>query len=327
MWDRFNLRRRDFVVAAGGLMAGSAWATHYPERPVKLLLTVSPGSAVDAIARAVAPHMATALGQPVVIENRPGSSGLIATAQMVRSPADGYTLCMTSSSHCIFPHLHPKMPYDALKDVQPICVMTSGPSMLVVNPSLPAADLAQFIALAKSRSSTRPVTAGSAGSGTTNQLAIALLEMRAGIKLIHTPYKTSSNYVQDLVGNHIDAGFLPIVVAQPLVQAGRLRAIAVSTAKRSSAVPNLPTVAESGIPGFDMDGWLALMGPAGIPTPIAERVSTEVIKALKQPDVAKYVTESGGSVVASSIKEAERLFRREFDDAAEIIRTAGIKPE
>lgn len=229
----------------GGLMAGSAWATQYPERPVKLLLTVSPGSAVDAIARAVA-------------------------AQMIRSPADGYKLCMASSSHCIFPHRHPKMPYGALKDVQAICVMTSGPSMLLVNPSLPAAYLAHFIALAKSRSSTRPVTAGSAGSagsGTTNQLAIALLERRAGIKLIHTPFKTSSNYVGDLVRNHIDASFLPIVVAQPLVQAGRLRAIAVSTAKRSSSVPNLSTVAESGIPGFDMDGWLALMGRRACPVP------------------------------------------------------------
>ncbi|GAA5236755.1 Bug family tripartite tricarboxylate transporter substrate binding protein [Verticiella sediminum] len=325
--DLLVSRRQLLVAAAGAAIVGVAHAGPYPDRAITLLLTTSPGSAVDAIARVMAPHMSRALGQSVVVDNRPGSSGIIATGQMVRSPADGYTLGMTSSTHCINPHLHEKMPYDTLTDVQPICVMTSGPAMLVVHPDLPVGNLHEFIALARSRSAAQPLVIGNAGNGSAVQLAAALLESSTGIRFIHAPYKSNTSYVQDIVGHHIDAGFLPVIAAQPLVRSGRLKALALSTAQRIPTLPDLPTVAESGVPGFDVDGWLALIGPAGIPAPALERINGEVVRALHAPDVVRLVHESGGTVLASSVEEAEHIFRREYEKAGRIIKTAGIKAE
>lgn len=324
------LRRRELVAAAFATVAvggaGSARAAGYPDKPIRMILPVSPGSAVDATARRLAPPLEAAFGQSMVLDNKPGSAGLIATTQLVRSPADGYTLGMVASTHCITPHLY-KASFHPLRDVQPIVTLTSGPMLFVVHDAVPAKDVRQFVAYAKSRPESKSVAMGNSGNGTTNHIACALMSLNAGFKALHVAYRGMGALATDLAGGQVDAGFLPLVAAMPLVKAGQLRILGVSTATRLASMDNVPSLAESGVPDFDMDAWVALIAPKGTPRAIVDRINAEVNKALRKPDVERSIAEGGGGIIGGSVKQCEDLFQNDYNKYGKVIAQAGIKAD
>lgn len=321
------LQRRTFVAAAlGSAMLGSAWGSSYPDKPIKLVLPVSPGSAIDATARRLGPVLEGPLGQALVVENKPGSAGLIATAQLVRSAADGYTLAIVASTHCITPHLY-KASFHPVQDVQPVVALTSGPLILVVHASLPARDVQQFVSYARSLPEKQSVAMGNPGNGTPLHIASALMSLKGGFKALHVAYKGIGAYSTDLAGGQVMAGFLPWVAAAPLIKAGQVRALGVSTLKRLSAMPEVPTLAESGLPGFEVDGWLALIAPKGTPTAIVQRLNAEFNNALRAPEFERFVADSGGAVIGGTVTDCESLFQRDFTEYGRLIAQAGIKAD
>ncbi|GAA5236766.1 tripartite tricarboxylate transporter substrate binding protein [Verticiella sediminum] len=337
MNQQYSPQRRKFVAAAIGAAAlGSAWGSTawgsttsdstYPDKPVRMVLPVQPGSAVDATARRLAPLLEASLGQPLVLDNRPGSGGSIATTTLVRSPADGYTLAMVASTHCITPHLYPTS-FHPIRDVQPIVALTSGPLIFVVNASVPARDVQQFVAYAKARSDKRPVPMGNSGNGTANHLASALMSLQAGFQVLHVAYRGIGAFSTDLAGGQVEAGFLPLVAAAPLMQSGQIRALGISTPRRLPAQPDLPTLAESGLPDFDVDAWVALIAPRGVPSAIVERLNGEFNEALRTPEVERFIAEGGGDVIGGTVKDSESLFEREYTGYGQLIAAAGVKAD
>lgn len=328
--SRQTLSRRDLIAAALATAtvgsAGTARAAAYPDKPLKMILPVSAGSAVDATARRLAPPLEAALGQPFVLDNRPGSAGLIATTQLVRSPADGYTLGMVASTHCITPHLY-KASFHPVRDVQPIVMLTSGPMLFTVNDAVPAKDVRQFVAYAKSRPENKSVAMGNSGNGTSNHIACALMALKADFKALHVAYRGMGALATDLAGGQVDAGFLPLVVAMPLVKAGQLRILGVSTGSRVAALEQVPTLAEGGVPDFDIDSWVAVIAPKGTPKNIIDRLNAELNKALRKPDVERAIADGGGAVLGGSVRQCEDLFQSEFTKYGKVIAQAGIKAD
>jgi tripartite-type tricarboxylate transporter receptor subunit TctC len=312
------------ALAAGA--SALARAQNYPDRPIKLVLPVSPGSAVDSTARKLMPLIANALGQPFVIDNKPGSGGLIASTQLVRSPPDGYTLGLVSSTYCVAASLY-KMPFDPKRDVQPVSILSSGPMVLVAHPKVQAANLQQLLALVRSRPATSPLLLGNTGNGSTLHFAAAQLAIATKANIMHVPYKGMNNFTTDLVAGVIEGGFLPPVTAIPFLRDGRLKAIGMSTATRLPILPDVPTIAESGLPGFDVDGWVALVAPAKVPREILQRLSIEAVRAVRDSEFEKWVVSAGGAVVGSNMADAEKVFQRELAEAARVIKTLGIKAD
>lgn len=322
-----SLQRRNLVMAAlGCTVLGAAWGAAYPDRPIRIVVPVQPGSAVDATARRLAPVVEGLLGQPLVVDNRPGSAGLIATGQLVRSSADGYTLAMVASTHCITPHLY-KAGFHPVDDVQPIVTLTSGPMVLTVHTAVPVKDIREFVAYAKSRPENQAVLIGNSGNGTVIHIGAALLALKGGFKALHVAYKGIGAFSTDLAGGQIDAGFLPLVTALPLIKAGHLRALGISTPKRVAVLPDVPTLAESGFPGFDVDGWVALIAPKGTPRAIVERLNGAFNRALRTPELEQFIAGGGGAVIGGTAKECEALFQRDFAEYGRLIAETGIKAE
>ncbi|GAA4338376.1 tripartite tricarboxylate transporter substrate binding protein [Pigmentiphaga soli] len=329
-----SLGRRRFLLgaaaaaagAATGLAAPAAHADEYPSKPIRLILPNSPGSSVDKVSRVLATPLGMALGQPVVVENLPGSGGLIGMQQLLRAPKDGYTIGIVSSNYSVGPYLY-DLPYDSLKDITPVSILVSGPFVLLVSPKIPARTLAEFIALAKSRPADATLTFGSPGVGTSFHLSGELLNVTAGTRLLHVPYKMINNYVTDLVGGQLDSGFLTANVAAPLIKAGKLRPLAVTTPTRSRLLPDVPTIAESGYPDFNVDGWQGLIVAAGTPRAIAEKLNAEMNRALRMPDVVKVIEDDGHRIVGGSLADAADWFARDFDRIGKLAKAIGLKPE
>jgi tripartite-type tricarboxylate transporter receptor subunit TctC len=270
--------------------------------------------------------MAAALGQPIVVDNQVGASGLIGINQILHSPADGHTIGMVSATYVIVPSLH-KLPYDAGKDILPISILTSGPLVLALNPKLPAQNFAEFMALAKARPADSSLTLGHPGVGTTVHLASEFLAASSGARFLSVPYKGNSTYTTDLLAGQLDAAFLPPAIGLPFIKAGKVRAIGISTRTRLPLLPDVPTISESGLPNFDVDGWLALIARNGTPKAVIRRLNAEVVRVLKTEEFGKYVRESGGVVVGSTAEEAADVFARDLDRYAKLIRTMDIKRE
>lgn len=325
----FLLRRRSALVAAAA--SALPWAqaraeAPYPNRPIKLVLPSSPGSAIDGMARALAPALTAALKQPIVIENVAGSGGLIGTMQMLRAPKDGYTLGIASSTFAVSPSLY-KMQFDPVKDVQPISVMTSGPMLLVAHPKLQVNTLRELLAVAKARPADSGVVYGSAGIGSTVHLAGAILALQANVPLLHVPYKGTGQYLTDLIGGQLDCGFLPVAQALPHLRSRALRPLGLSTTAGLANLPELKPLAEQGLPGFDVDGWVAVIAARGIPRPVVELVNKVTVAALRTPEMAQFIAEGGGSVIASSVKDADTMVSQEIERYAKVIKTLGIKAD
>jgi len=288
---------------------------------IRLIVPNAPGSGVDNTARALSTQLAKALGKSVVIENLPGAGGIKGTMEIVQAPADGATIGMVSNNHVINPFIYKNLPFDAIKDVTPISIIGTMPMVLAVYPEVPAGNLEELIALAKSKPG--KLTYGSAGYGSVLHLAGELLCSEAGVKITHVPYKGGSQLLADLLGKHVDMAFFGIGIAVQQIKAGKLRAIGVSS--RSSALPNVPTLAESGLPGFDLNAWIALIGPAKLPKPVIAKLNAALKEALAAKEVQQILETQGTVPVGSTPEAAAKLFVTDLAECGNLVKESGAK--
>ena len=267
------------AASAHAQTAASASAQAYPSKPVRLIVGFAPGGGTDVVARAIANELAEGLRQRVVIENRPGANGVVGTELTAKSPPDGYTLLMVNSGHTANPGLYPKLPYDSIRDFAAISLIATLPNLLVVHPSLPVKSFQQFVRFAKSRPG--EINYGSGGQGASSHLGMELLKRTAGIDLVHVVYKSGGQSAAALLAGEVMASFNTIPSALPYVKSGRLRALGVSSPARSASVPDVPTIAEMGYPGFAASGLAGMLAPAGTPPEVVNRVQAEIAKLLK----------------------------------------------
>lgn len=299
-----------------------AGAQDYPNKPVKIIVSLAPGGTADILARLLADKLSVMWGQPVVVENKPGASGMIAAEAVAKSPPDGYTLLMGYNAEIVINRsLFKSMPYDSLKDFIPVTIVGTTPMLLVTNPSVPAKTLPELIELA--RSGKMPLSYGSAGNGSTPHLGAELLKASAKIDITHVPYKSAALAIPQVIGNHVSMIFSGMPLAMPHVRAGKLRAIAVSTTKRSSAVPDVPTVAEFGFSGFDITNWFAIFVPAGTPQAIVDKLYAGIAKSVTAEDVVERLRREGGDINPMPPEEFTRFLEAEVEKYKKIIEQSG----
>jgi tripartite-type tricarboxylate transporter receptor subunit TctC len=316
--------RLRIVLLAAVLAAGAALA-QYPSRPVRIVVTIPPGGAPDIAARVVGHKLAEGLGQPVVVENRPGANGNTAAGEVARAAPDGYTLILAADSLiAINPHLYASMPLDTLKDLTPVASLVANQFVLSVNPSLPVKTLQEFVEYA--RKASPPLHYASGGNGSQHQLTMEMLKVRAGINLVHVPYRGGSPATAATMSGEVAAMFAGTSTA-PQIKAGRLRALATSGRRRSSAFPELPAIAES-YPGFENSIWLGLFGPAGLPDEVLLKLRSETAKALQAAEVRSRLHDAGGlEPLVTAPEEFAALIRRDHERYGRLIRQLGIKAD
>jgi len=313
------------ALAAAYSVAVPAHAQNYPIKPIRLIIPFAPGGGTDLTARAIAMKLTEAWGHTVVPDNRAGANGTIAVDIATKSPPDGYTLTMISSSHSVNSSLYKSLPYDLVRDLAPITQATSQPYALVIHPSVQAKSVKELIALAKAKPDT--MTYGSSGLGGLSHLSGALFSSLAGIKLIHVPYKGGNPALNDVVGGQIQMLFSTLLQADTQLKAGRVRALAVTTKKRSPAAPELPTMQEAGVAGYEVAGWYGVLAPAKTPRPIIDKLNTEIVRILHSPDVQNRLAADGSEAVGSTPEQFGNHIKSEVAKWGKVIREAGIKAE
>ena len=296
----------------------------YPGKPVRIVVPFPPGSGADITTRLVAPRLGEALGQQFIVDNRAGAAGTIGAEVVARSPPDGYTLLTAPASVAISQTLYPKLNYDIGKDFEPIAFMAGVPFILVVHPSLPAKNVRDLVALAKAKPG--QITYGSTGNGSSPHLTTEMLKLQTGIDVLHVPYKGTPPAVTDLLAGNITFMFANSLSVLPHVQTNRLRALAVTSAKRSVATPNLPTVAES-YPGFESGTWFALLAPAGTPREIVTRLNGAAVKAVQLPDVREKLLAQGAEPLSGTPQAVGAYIRSEVVKWAKVVKASGAKVE
>ena len=315
-----RLFRTTAAIAAAMIVLG-AQAQGYPTRPVKIIVPFGPGGFTDVVARILQSQLGAALGQPIVIENKPGAGSTIGTAEVAKAKPDGYTLAMVSTTHVITPSIYKKMPYDALADFTPVMKLADGPYVLVVHPSLPAKNVKELIALAKAEPG--KIDYASSGNGSSQHLVGALFGQMAGVKLNHVPYKGSGQAMQDVVGGQVKVSFVGGPNAVPYLHAGKLRALGVTTNKRSPDLPDIPSIDEAGVPGYDATLWLGLLAPPGTPADVVAILREGVTKALSSPEARKLVNSAGVDVALSTPEEFAALMKSELERWGKVVRETG----
>ncbi len=308
------------IFAACALVAS---AQGYPNKPIKIIIGFPPGSGGETQVRLVGQKLTEAWGQPIIVEARPGASGNIATELLVKSPADGYTLQYFPAALVVNPSLFPKVPYDLDKDFSPVALLGTFPLVLVVNPAVPVNSVAEVIALAKAKPGV--LNFASIGSASPPHLAGELFNQIAGVKLVHVPYKGSAPAQTDLIGGQVQMMFDTAVSAIPHVKSGRTRALAVTTRNRSRLLPELPTLEESGLKGYDLYGWGGIVGPAGMPAEIVDKLNGEIVRALRQPDVAAKLMTLGAEPGGMTPQEFGRFMRDETAKWKKLVVSSGAK--
>ena len=314
--------RHSLALAAALGCAGVAQAQSYPAKPLRVIVPVAPGGGLDFVTRLLGPRLADALGQQIIVENRPGGGSTIGTDYALRAAPDGYTLLMISPSYSINPSLYP-IKFDPVADFTPLVEVARNPYVIAVHPSLPARTTREVIALAKTRPA--QITYGSSGQGTIVHLTTELFLHMAGVKMTHVPYKGGGPALQDLIAGHIQLVFATSQTSLPQVKAGRLRALAVTTPERIAAEPSLPTVSESGVPGYAVTNWLALIGPKGLPRVIVDRWNGETVKILKQKEFEDRLQAAGVSAAGGTPEQLYDQVRREIEQWRKVVERAGIK--
>lgn len=322
-----SLRRRSLLLAgAAGALAGSlgtAWAQAYPDRPIKLVVPFPPGGSVDTVARAIQPQLQQQLGQPVVIENRAGASSVLGAQAVMRSPADGYTILLNASLQVVNPMIMGTPTYDVEKDFTPITYLGALPQLVLVSAQSPYTSLKDLLSDAHQRPGR--VQWATAAYGAAGHLAAELLKMKAKVDMPIVPYKGGGPALNDLIGMHVAAMIEPMASGYPHVKSGRLKALAITSTKRLPELPDLPTVAESGFPGFDMPSWYGFWAPTGTPKAVVDRLNAEIRAALQAPSVSSKLASMFFIPVASSPTEFTTFIRREVDMNREIVATAKIR--
>jgi tripartite-type tricarboxylate transporter receptor subunit TctC len=308
------------VVAAHGQ---SDPAKNYPERPVRFIVPWPSGGGTDVFARVISDKLHQSLGQPFVVENRPGASGNIGASFVARSAPDGYTIMIGTITLATNPALYKSLDFDAIKDLATITLVAGVPHMLVVNPSLPVKNVKELIALAKSKPG--KLSYASAGVGSPFQIAGELFKESAGVDILHVPYKGGGPAVADVIGNHVDMTFANLVAVLPQAKSKQVRALAVTSAKRSSAAPDVPTVAEAGLPGYEFTSWFGVLAPAGTPPSIIKKLNTEIVKALHSPEVSAQLSAQGADLIADTPEAFDAFLKSETAKWAKVIVAAGIQ--
>lgn len=309
-----------FFLTAG---AGAIHAQPYPAGPIRIVVPFTPGGGTDILARLIGQKLNEAWNQPVVVENRPGASGTVGTAFVAKAPGDGHTVLIVPAGYAGNPSLYSKLPYDQNRELTPVSRLASGPLTLVVHPSLPAKSVKEFIAFARSRPG--EINFGSSGAGTLPHLSAELFNSMSGIKLVHIPYKGAGAAVTDVMAGRVPVYFMNILQSLSLIKAGKLRALGVTTPERTPIAPEIPSIAEAGLKGFDMTNWYGLLVPAATPREVIVKLNAEVARALKLPELRSRLADDGMTVVASTPEQFAEFLARETAKFARVIEAAGIK--
>lgn len=299
-------------------------AADYPTKPITILVGFAAGGATDLIARMVGQKLSDRLGQPVVIENRTGAGGSLAAAMAAKATPDGHTLLMVSASHAINVSLYKSLPYDAVKDFDPVASCASTTNVLAVHPSVPAHTVAEFIDLAKAKPGT--INLASAGVGSSSHLAGELFKNMAGIKTVHVPYKGTADALRDLISGEVQATVDSISALLPSIRKGSLRVLGVGDPQRTALLPDVPTIADAGVPGYEVNAWVGLLAPTKTPMEVVARVNREVNEILLEADVIKRLQAMGSRPLPMSPEQFSTLIRSDIEKFANIIRSAGVKP-
>jgi tripartite-type tricarboxylate transporter receptor subunit TctC len=314
------------AIALSFSMTAAANAAAYPDKPIRMLVGFAAGGGTDTTARAIGQPLSEALGQQVIVDNRPGAAGNIAADITAHSVPDGYTILMgTIAALAINPSLYQKLPFDPIKDFEPISLAVSSMNVLVVHPSVAAKNVKELIALAKAQAG--KLTYGSSGVGGAGHLAGVLFDQLAGTKMIHVPYKGGAPAIIALVSGEVNMVFATAETAVPQVKAGKIRALGVTTAKRSALLPDLPTIAEGGLPGYEANNWYGLLAPAKTPPAIIERLNREVVKVLNMPNVKEQLFRSGLDASPSTPKEFGAYIKSEMAKWSKVVKASGAKAE
>ena len=316
------------ALAAAFVLAfdGSARAQAFPTKPVRYICPFPAGGGVDIVTRIVAMKLGDMWGQQVIVDNRPGAGGTLGADTAAKATPDGYTILMGGAGPlAIAPALYRKLPYDSIRDFAPITLVGTTPMVLVVHPSTPAKSVSEFVAFAKANPG--KINYASAGAGSILHLAMEMFRSQAGITIVHVPYKGAAPAVADLLGGHVFAMFADLPLLQPHIKAGKLRALGVTTAKRSSQLPNAPTIAEAGVPGYEAMFWLATLAPAATPRPILAKLHADLVKALGAPDIQRRLTEQGLDVVGSTSDELGTFIKSETIKWAKAVKDSGATVE
>jgi tripartite-type tricarboxylate transporter receptor subunit TctC len=312
--------------ACPALLAGHAMAAAYPVKPIRFIVPNGMGGSTDLVARSIAQKLSDSLGQQVVVDNRPGSGGIVGTELVARSAPDGYTLLMgTIGNLAISPHLHKKLGYDPLRDFAPVSQLAASAYLLVVHPSVPAQSVSELVALAKAKP--RAMNYASAGSGTGSHLAMELFKSATGAEIVHVPYRGGTAGMNDVLGGHVQMAFNGIPSTVPHWRAQRVRVLAVTTPKRSGVLPEVPTLAEAGYPGAEATSWTALVVPAGTPREIIARLHQEVVKAVSAPEIRKRLMNDGAEPVGGTPEELGAYLRRELAKWGEVVKRSGARAD
>ncbi|WP_454691658.1 Bug family tripartite tricarboxylate transporter substrate binding protein [Achromobacter aloeverae] len=327
---RRHLRRTLTVALFSGMAAlataAPASAGTYPDRPVTLVVPFPAGAATDILARMMAQKLSIRWHQPVIVENRAGATGSIAAGYVARAPADGYTLLVaTSSSHTMGPYMIKTKTWDPVASFAPITILTWAPNVLEVNPSIPAKTVPELIKLLKEHPG--KYTFASSGLGSSIQLAGELFKKMAHVQMMHVPYKGAAPALADLLGGQVDMMFDTVAQSLPSIKAGKVRALAVTTKQRSSALPNIPTMAEAGLPGYDMSAWIGLLAPAGTPAKVITRIGDDARELLSEPEVKQRLSELGMEAAPTQAAEFGAIIKKELVQYGELMRGAGIEPQ
>ena len=314
------------IAALAALFVQPAFGQAYPSKPIRIIIAQAPGSATDNVSRVITGKLGERLGQPFVIEARPGAGGTVGTEVAARAPADGYTLFMANNStHGANPAVYRNLPYDAVKDFAPIMLLAETPYVLSVHPSLPVKNVKEFIAFAKARPA--QLNYGSAGNGSTHHLAGELLKMMAKIDLLHVPYKGTTPALTALLSGEVSAMFFTVVGIQPHMKSGKARGLAVTTPKRSAMLAELPTMTEAGLPGFEITSWFGLLAPARTPPEIVSRLNAELARVQALPDVKAAMAKLGFDSVSGTPEQFAEHIRREVDKFTKLAKATSIKAE
>lgn len=321
-----NISRNLLAALVGTLLVPSAWGQSYPARPIRVIVAYPAGGANDIVARTVGQKMSELLGQPIVVDNRGGAGGTIGADVAAKSPPDGYTLLMGAGGHTLAPSLYSKLPYDIITDFTPISTAAKSSYMLVLHPSVAAKSVKELIGLAKA--SAGKLSYASPGIGTPPHLAAEMFKTMAGVDMIHVAYKGDTPAIADLLGGHVDLGFLAISATVPHVKAGKLKALAVTSLQRTPVMPDMPTVAEAGgLKGYDISTWWGLFAPAGTSSEIVHRLSANMAKIVTLPDIRERFAALGIEPAANTPEQFALLVKAEVEKFARLAKAAGIKPE
>jgi len=305
--------------------AGAAWSQAYPAKTIRLVAPFPPGGGTDIIARLLAQKLSEGLGVQVIVDNRGGAGGTIGTDILAKSPPDGYTIGLVSGSHGINPSLYKKLPYDTLRDFSSITMAAIGPALLVVHPSVPAKNVKELIALANA--APQQLTYASPGSGTPPHLGAELFRTMAGIQFVHVPYKGNAQVMTDLIAGQVALSFPVIAAVLPHVKSGRLRGLAVSSRERAGVLPDMPTISESGLPGYESASWYALLAPAGVQPAVISRLHQEAVRVLQLPDVRERLRAQSLDTVGNRPEELTATIKTEMEKWARVVKLSGARAE